>query len=141
MNTISFKSELPRQSTPIIDRNVFNFNSNDLNPHTILSNNAEVETSFKFRDIPILEELPLFSGEGKYNHMEFMKTIDIFKEEFNMPDQCRSSRLHSLFTKSTNKWSYKMRQGHGKHSLPWWKEKMISKWTSDSWSFRMENTF
>ncbi|MBW0531309.1 hypothetical protein O181_071024 [Austropuccinia psidii MF-1] len=73
--------------------------------------------------------------------MEFMKTIDMFKEDFNIPDQYISSRLHSLFTKSEKEWYHKMRQGHGKHSWPWWKEHIISKWENSSWRFRMENSF
>ncbi|MBW0520718.1 hypothetical protein O181_060433 [Austropuccinia psidii MF-1] len=34
-----------------------------------------------------------------------------------------------------------MRQDHGKHSWPWWKEQIISKWENDSWRFRTENSF
>ncbi|MBW0552553.1 hypothetical protein O181_092268 [Austropuccinia psidii MF-1] len=34
-----------------------------------------------------------------------------------------------------------MRQDHGKHSWPWWKEQIISKWINDSWRFEMENSF
>ncbi|MBW0551479.1 hypothetical protein O181_091194 [Austropuccinia psidii MF-1] len=133
INNISLKNELPRQSTPILDRNVLNLN-NDLN-HTISSH--DVETACNFKDIPRLEEWPTFSGEGEYNHMEFMKTIDMFKEDFNIPDEYISARLHSLFTKSAKKWYYKMRQDHGKHSWPWWKEQIISKWANDSWRFQM----
>ncbi|MBW0583094.1 hypothetical protein O181_122809, partial [Austropuccinia psidii MF-1] len=137
INNISLKNEFPRQSTPILDRNVLNLN-NDLH-HTISSN--DVETACNFKDIPRLEEWPTFSGEGEYNHMEFMKTIDMFKEDFNIPDEYISARLHSLLTKSAKKWYYKMRQDHGKHSWPWWKEQIISKWANDSWRFRMENSF
>ncbi|MBW0553945.1 hypothetical protein O181_093660 [Austropuccinia psidii MF-1] len=34
-----------------------------------------------------------------------------------------------------------MRQDHGKHPLPWWKENLFSKWANDSWRFKMENSF
>ncbi|MBW0544757.1 hypothetical protein O181_084472 [Austropuccinia psidii MF-1] len=34
-----------------------------------------------------------------------------------------------------------MRQDHGKHSWPWWKEQIISKWANDSWRFKRENSF
>ncbi|MBW0586639.1 hypothetical protein O181_126354 [Austropuccinia psidii MF-1] len=34
-----------------------------------------------------------------------------------------------------------MRQDHGKHSWPWWKEQIISKWANNSWRFKMENSF
>ncbi|MBW0505437.1 hypothetical protein O181_045152 [Austropuccinia psidii MF-1] len=65
----------------------------------------------------------------------------MFKEDFNIPDEYISAILHSLFIKSAKKWYYKMRQDHGKHSWPWWKEQIISKWENDSWGFKMENSF
>ncbi|MBW0474701.1 hypothetical protein O181_014416 [Austropuccinia psidii MF-1] len=65
----------------------------------------------------------------------------MFKEDFNIPDEYISARLHSLFTKSEKKSHYKMRQDHGKHSWPWWKEQIISKWENDSWRFKNENSF
>ncbi|MBW0565218.1 hypothetical protein O181_104933 [Austropuccinia psidii MF-1] len=67
------------------------------------------------------------------------KTIDILKEDFNIPDEYISAILYSLFTKSEKKWYYKMRQDHGKRSWPWWKEQIISKWKNDSWRFKIEN--
>ncbi|MBW0577322.1 hypothetical protein O181_117037 [Austropuccinia psidii MF-1] len=97
INNISLKNELPRQSTPILDRNVLD----DLH-HTILGN--EVETACNFKDIPKLGEWPTFNGEGEYNYMYFMKTIDMFKEDFDIPDEYISARLHSLFTRSAKKW-------------------------------------
>ncbi|MBW0492543.1 hypothetical protein O181_032258 [Austropuccinia psidii MF-1] len=111
------------RSTPILDRNVLN---NDL--HHTISRNVEVENVFNFKEIPILEEWPTFSGEVEYNHIEFMKTIDMFKEDFKIPDEYISARLHSLFTKSAKKWYYKIRQDLGKHSWPWWKEQVNSKY-------------
>ncbi|MBW0563713.1 hypothetical protein O181_103428 [Austropuccinia psidii MF-1] len=42
INNISLKNDLPRQSTPILDRNVLNLN-NEL--HHTISSNAEVETA------------------------------------------------------------------------------------------------
>ncbi|MBW0534863.1 hypothetical protein O181_074578 [Austropuccinia psidii MF-1] len=96
INNISLKNDLPRQSKTILDRNVLNLN-NQL--HHTISSNAEVETACNFKDIPILEEYPTFSGGGEYNHMEFMKTIDMFKEDFNITDKYISTRLHYLFTK------------------------------------------
>ncbi|MBW0591134.1 hypothetical protein O181_130849 [Austropuccinia psidii MF-1] len=113
--------------------------NNDL--HHKIPSNAEVETACNFKDIPRLEEWPTFSGKGEYNHMEFMKTIDMFKEDFNIPDEYISAILSSLFTKSAKKWYYKMRRDHGKHSWPWWKEQIISKWENDSYRFKMENSF
>ncbi|MBW0566793.1 hypothetical protein O181_106508 [Austropuccinia psidii MF-1] len=135
---MSLNNEFSTQSTPILDKNVLNLN-NDL--HHTISSNAEVETDYSFKDIPRLEEWPTFSGEGEYNHMKFMTTTDMFKEDFNIPDEYISARLHSLFTNSGKKWYYKMRQDHGKNSWPWWKEQIISKWENDFWRFKIENYF
>ncbi|MBW0504912.1 hypothetical protein O181_044627 [Austropuccinia psidii MF-1] len=60
IHDIPLNNELPRQSMPILDRNVLNLN-NDL--HHTISSNVEVETACNFKDIPILEELPTFRGE------------------------------------------------------------------------------
>ncbi|MBW0506758.1 hypothetical protein O181_046473 [Austropuccinia psidii MF-1] len=65
----------------------------------------------------------------------------MLKEDFNIADEYISGRLHSLFTKSAKKLYYKMRQDHGKHSWPWLKEQVLSKWENDSWRFKMENSF
>ncbi|MBW0565332.1 hypothetical protein O181_105047 [Austropuccinia psidii MF-1] len=86
--------------------------------HHTISSNAELETDCNFKDIARLEEWPTFSGEREYTHMELRKTIDMFKEDFNLPDEYISARLHSLFPKSAKKWYYKMRQDHGNHSWP-----------------------
>ncbi|MBW0521040.1 hypothetical protein O181_060755 [Austropuccinia psidii MF-1] len=45
----------------------------------------EMEPAFNFKEITRLEELPTFSSEGEYNHMEFMKPIDILTEDINIP--------------------------------------------------------
>ncbi|MBW0539891.1 hypothetical protein O181_079606 [Austropuccinia psidii MF-1] len=82
IKNISLKNEFPRQSTPIIDRDVLKLN-NDL--HNPIPSDREVETAFNFKDTPRLEKLPTFNGEGEYNHMEFMKKIDVFKEGLNIP--------------------------------------------------------
>ncbi|MBW0473592.1 hypothetical protein O181_013307 [Austropuccinia psidii MF-1] len=65
----------------------------------------------------------------------------MLKEDFNIPDEYISARLHSLFTKSGKKLYYKRRQDHGKHSWPWWQEQILSKRENYSWRFRMENYF
>ncbi|MBW0578199.1 hypothetical protein O181_117914 [Austropuccinia psidii MF-1] len=100
INNIILKNDLPRKPTPILDRNVLNFN-NDL--HHTISSNAEVETACKFKDIPRLEEWPTFRGEGEDNHKEFMKTTDMLEEDFKIPVENISARLHSQFTKSEKK--------------------------------------
>ncbi|MBW0571722.1 hypothetical protein O181_111437 [Austropuccinia psidii MF-1] len=59
-------------------------------------------------DIPKLEDWPTFSGEGEYNHIEFIRTIDMLKEDFHIPDEIIVGNLHSLFTRTAKKWYYKI---------------------------------
>ncbi|MBW0521540.1 hypothetical protein O181_061255 [Austropuccinia psidii MF-1] len=92
------------------------------------------------KDIPKLEEWPTFSGEGEYNHIEFIRTTDILQEDFHIPNEMIVGKLHSLFTRTAKKWYYKMRLDHGKHYWPWWKCAIITKWASN-WRFKMENAF
>ncbi|MBW0516951.1 hypothetical protein O181_056666 [Austropuccinia psidii MF-1] len=93
------------------------------------------------KDVPKLEEWPTFSGEGEYNHTEFIRTIDILKEYFHIPDEIIVGKLHYLFTRTAKKWYYRMRLDHGKHDWPWWKYEIITKRAINSWRFKMENAF
>ncbi|MBW0586289.1 hypothetical protein O181_126004 [Austropuccinia psidii MF-1] len=54
--------------------------------------------------IPKLEKWPTFSGEGEYKHIEFIRTIDMFQEDFHIPDEIILGKLHSLFTRTAKKW-------------------------------------
>ncbi|MBW0559928.1 hypothetical protein O181_099643 [Austropuccinia psidii MF-1] len=99
------------------------------------------ETPICETDIPKLEECPTFSGEGEYNHIELISTIDMLQEDFNIPDEIIVGKLHSFFTKTAKKWYYKMRLDHGKHDWPWWKCEIITKWANNSWIFKIENAF
>ncbi|MBW0513659.1 hypothetical protein O181_053374, partial [Austropuccinia psidii MF-1] len=93
------------------------------------------------KDIPKLEEWPTFSGGGEYNHMEFIRTVDMLQEDFHMPDEIIVCKLQSLFTRTAKKWYYEMKLDHGKHDWPWWKCKIITKWANNYWRFKMENAF
>ncbi|MBW0531671.1 hypothetical protein O181_071386 [Austropuccinia psidii MF-1] len=72
------------------------------------------ENVISAKDIPKLEEWPTFSGEGEYNHIEFIRTIDMLQEDFNIPDEIIVGKLHCMFTRTAEKWYYKMRRNHGK---------------------------
>ncbi|MBW0531378.1 hypothetical protein O181_071093 [Austropuccinia psidii MF-1] len=62
------------------------------------------ENVISAKDIPKLEEWPTLFGEGEYNHIEFIRTIDMLKEDFNIPDEIKVGKLHCLFTRTANKW-------------------------------------
>ncbi|MBW0469187.1 hypothetical protein O181_008902 [Austropuccinia psidii MF-1] len=50
-----------------------------------------------------LKEWPTFTGEGEYDHMSFIKTIDMLQEDYEIPGELITARLHSLFEKSSKR--------------------------------------
>ena len=77
------------------------------------------------KEAPQLKEWPTFTGEGEYDHMSFIKTIDMLQEDYAIPDELITARLHSLFEKSAKRCYYGMRQTNGKKTCSWWKQEII----------------
>ncbi|MBW0558735.1 hypothetical protein O181_098450 [Austropuccinia psidii MF-1] len=128
----NYEPHMPRHSTPFTDEKLPVKGS--LTPFL-------EENHICANDIPKMEEWPTFSGEGEYNHIEFIRAINMVQEHFHIPDEIIVGKLHSLFTKTAKKWYYKMRLDHGKNDWPWWKYEIITKWANNSWRFKMENAF
>ncbi|MBW0526601.1 hypothetical protein O181_066316 [Austropuccinia psidii MF-1] len=82
-------SHMPRLSTPLTEEK-----------HSVKGRLAPFlgENAISEKDIPKLEQLLTFSGEGKYNHIEFIRTIDMSQEDFHIPAGILVGKLHSLFT-------------------------------------------
>ncbi|MBW0537967.1 hypothetical protein O181_077682 [Austropuccinia psidii MF-1] len=128
----NFEPHMPRHSTPLTSQKL----SVKGNLTPFLGENV-----ISAKDIPKSDQWPTVSGEGEYNHIEFIRTIDMLQEDFHIPNETIVGELHSVFSRTAKKWYYKMRQDHGKHDWPWWKSEMITKWANNSWRFKMENTF
>ncbi|MBW0504239.1 hypothetical protein O181_043954 [Austropuccinia psidii MF-1] len=71
------------------------------------------------KEVPNLKEWPHFSGEGEYDHMEFIRRIQMIKEEFESADRLVTARLKTLFTRSAHRWYVKLKQTHGHQSWTW----------------------
>ncbi|MBW0591616.1 hypothetical protein O181_131331 [Austropuccinia psidii MF-1] len=93
------------------------------------------------KEVPNLKEWPHFSGEGEYEHMEFIRGIDMIKEDFELPDRLVTAIFNTLFARSAHRWYIKLRQAHGHQSWTWWKTQIINKWDNDSWRFKVETAF
>ncbi|MBW0482982.1 hypothetical protein O181_022697 [Austropuccinia psidii MF-1] len=65
----------------------------------------------------------------------------MLQEDYVIPDELITERLHSLFEKYGKRWYYGIRQTNGKNTLCWWKNEIITKWENDSWRYKIENTF
>ncbi|MBW0504123.1 hypothetical protein O181_043838 [Austropuccinia psidii MF-1] len=111
----------------------------------------EISTSFHslepsmslelLKEVPKLKEWPHFSGEGEYDHMEFIRDIDMIKEDFELPDRLVKAIFNTLFTRSAHRCYIKLGQTHGHPSWTWWKTEIINKWANDSWRFKVETAF
>ncbi|MBW0557516.1 hypothetical protein O181_097231 [Austropuccinia psidii MF-1] len=73
--------------------------------------------------------------------MEFIRGIDMIKEDFELPDRLVTERFNTLFTRSAHRWYIKLRQAHGHQSRTWWKTQIINKWANDTWIFKVETAF
>ncbi|MBW0514209.1 hypothetical protein O181_053924 [Austropuccinia psidii MF-1] len=109
MNDIEqFLHTLPRMSTPLNQ----NGGSGIPNPQVLDVENLQLKKEFStyfhslkpslgqafLKEVPILKEWPHFSGEGEYDHMEFIRGIDMMKEDFELPDRLVKARFNTLFT-------------------------------------------
>ncbi|MBW0540713.1 hypothetical protein O181_080428 [Austropuccinia psidii MF-1] len=56
------------------------------------------------KEFPKLKKWPHFSGQGEYYHMEFIRGIDMIKEDFELTDRLVTARFKTLFTKSAHRW-------------------------------------
>ncbi|MBW0593562.1 hypothetical protein O181_133277 [Austropuccinia psidii MF-1] len=93
------------------------------------------------KEAPQSKEWPTFTGEGEYDHMSFIKTIDMLQEEHAIPEELITSRFHPLFEKSAKTLYYGIRQTNGKSTWSWWKQEIITKWANDVWRYKIENEF
>ncbi|MBW0480579.1 hypothetical protein O181_020294 [Austropuccinia psidii MF-1] len=59
------------------------------------------------KEVPKLKEWPHFSGEGEYDHMEFIRGIDMIKEDFQLPDRLLTEIFNTFFTRLAHRWFIK----------------------------------
>ncbi|MBW0583706.1 hypothetical protein O181_123421 [Austropuccinia psidii MF-1] len=96
-NINEVNSNMTKLSTP------FSHISSPVKPKEGLTNPFITDLSHQdnnqvlMKEAPQLKEWPTFTGEGEYDHMSFIKTIDILQEDYAIPDELITARLYSLF--------------------------------------------
>ncbi|MBW0485152.1 hypothetical protein O181_024867 [Austropuccinia psidii MF-1] len=73
--------------------------------------------------------------------MEFIRGIDMIKEDFELPERLVKAIFNTLLTISAHRWYIKLRQAHGHQIWTWWKTPIINKWANDAWRFKVETAF
>ncbi|MBW0560956.1 hypothetical protein O181_100671, partial [Austropuccinia psidii MF-1] len=134
-------SNIPKLSTPFSHIRIPAKPKEELTNQFITDLSHQDNNQFLMKEALQLKEWPTFTGEGEYDHMSFMKTIDMLQEYYVLPDELITARLHSLFEKSAKRWYYGIRQTSGKNTWSWWKQEIITKWANDAWRYKIENEF
>ncbi|MBW0515685.1 hypothetical protein O181_055400 [Austropuccinia psidii MF-1] len=93
------------------------------------------------KEAPQLKEWPKFTGEGEYDHMSFIKTIELLQEYYAIEDELITARLHTLSEKSAKRWYYGIRKTNAKNTWSCWKNEKITELSYDAWSYKTENSF
>ncbi|MBW0548043.1 hypothetical protein O181_087758 [Austropuccinia psidii MF-1] len=93
------------------------------------------------KEAPQLKEWQTCTGEGEFDHMSFIKTIEMLQEDYVIPDELIAEILHSFLEKSATRWYYGIRKTNGKNTCSLWKNEIITKWENDSWRYKIENAF
>ncbi|MBW0480785.1 hypothetical protein O181_020500 [Austropuccinia psidii MF-1] len=79
------------------------------------------------KEVTKIKEWPHFSGEGEYEHMEFIRGIEMIQEYFELPDRFLAARFNILFTRSAHRWYIKVALAHEHQSGIWWRTQIINK--------------
>ncbi|MBW0525871.1 hypothetical protein O181_065586 [Austropuccinia psidii MF-1] len=78
-----------------------------------------------------------FCGVGEYDHMELVDYIDgIFIEVPGIPDYWIKAILNTGFKGHASRLYTEIRDMHGKRNWPWWKGKIIQKWSNVTWIWK-----
>ncbi|MBW0584075.1 hypothetical protein O181_123790 [Austropuccinia psidii MF-1] len=89
-------SNIPKLSTP------FSHIRSPVKPKEELTNPFITELSYQgnnqvlMKEARQLKEWPTFTGEDEYDHMSFIKTIDMLQEDYSISAELLTARLYSL---------------------------------------------
>ncbi|MBW0500748.1 hypothetical protein O181_040463 [Austropuccinia psidii MF-1] len=120
----------------------------DIKPDAMLMNKARSPSKYQDEDAKsysekeALKQLPeasswlKFSGTGEYDHMELIDYIDgLFIDVPIIPDYWITARLNTAFKGHASIWYIEMKEIHGRRNWPWWKSKIIQKYSNDPYEW------
>ncbi|MBW0519752.1 hypothetical protein O181_059467 [Austropuccinia psidii MF-1] len=134
-------SNMPKLLTPFSDISSPVKPKEELTSPLITDLSHQENNKVLMKEAPQVKEWPTFTGEGEYDHMSFIKVIEMLQEDYDIQDELITSRLHSLLEKSAKEWYYDIRQTNGKNTWSWWKQEIITKCDNDAWGYKIENAF
>ncbi|KAG0138919.1 hypothetical protein CROQUDRAFT_20315, partial [Cronartium quercuum f. sp. fusiforme G11] len=93
------------------------------------------------KDYPPVKDWPRFSGEGEYNHLEWIEWIDNVQDELSMPDSLITCKLAIIMINSARSWFISKRRSIGKASWPKWRELIKENFGTPLWKRKMGLAF
>jgi len=111
----------------------------EVTPH---SNQEEQIAKLILSNLPKSSEWPTFSGEGEYDHYEFIEWIDNLKEDTNAPDELICSKLPTILKGVAHTW-YTNRRKEVVNRKQWdfWKNEIINKFSTHTWLRKVKSAF
>ncbi|MBW0556584.1 hypothetical protein O181_096299 [Austropuccinia psidii MF-1] len=103
-------SNMPKLSTPFSHIRIPVKPKEELTNPFITDLSHQDNNQVSMKEAPQLKEWPTFTGEGEYDHMSFIRTIDMLQEDYDIPDKLITARSHSLLEKSAKRWYSGLRQ-------------------------------
>ena len=93
-------------------------------------------------NLPKNSEWPTFSGEGEYDHYEFIEWIDNLKEDTNAPDELICSKLPTILKGVAHTW-YTTRRKEVVNRKQWdfWRNEIINKFSTHTWIRKVKIAF
>ncbi|MBW0580037.1 hypothetical protein O181_119752 [Austropuccinia psidii MF-1] len=86
------------------------------------------------KPLPKASSWPKCSGTGEYDHTELIDFIDgLFIDVPSIPDYWITARLITEFKGHASIWYTEMKAVHFKRNWPWWKIKIIQKYSNGTW--------
>ena len=113
---------------------------------SVISGNTSLEIEKEVRQqmlasIPKTSEWPTFTGEGEYDHTEFIEWIDTLKSDIDLHDRIIVSRLNLLLKNSANEWYKGLKKEFGLQNWDWWKNQINVKFGNATWRRRIQKSF
>jgi hypothetical protein len=84
---------------------------------------------------------PKFSGQGEYDHTEFIDWIDDCREETSIPDEYIQVKLLSILTCVAGQWYKTLRKDHKEEKWDFWREEIRKQYGTSNWMRKKQESF
>ncbi|MBW0563346.1 hypothetical protein O181_103061 [Austropuccinia psidii MF-1] len=130
------------------------YQPDDIKPDAMLINKARSSSQYQdvdgmsysekeaLKQLPEASRWPKFYGTGEYDHMELTDYIyGLLIDVPSIPDCWINARLNTAFKGHSSIWYTEMKGIHGRRNWPWWKSKIMQKYSNGTWIWQRTMSF